>query len=399
MKKSVSSFFVFKQIILTPLKITVSSLRLPLKTSFKQVSSVRNHGESIWVTATRGNKTGFGEGCPRDYVTGENIESCLMWAGSKKAKLEKECVDLLALKEFEASTEVEIDKNPAAWCGIETALLDLFAKEQVINVEKLLGLSPPTACYQYSAILGDSDQSKFRQLIEQYLKWGFWDFKIKLNGDLKLDQQKLEILQDYCDKAKVDNYRIRLDANNLWSGNTSAAIAHLSQLSALLLGIEEPVEPKNPLALQKISNELNTSVILDESLCNLSDLKAYEDLQGKYIANIKVSRVGGVLRGLKMVAALKKQNWRIIIGAHVGETSIMTRAGMCLAQAAGENLIGHEGGFGLILLENEPVTPSLMFGAKGQLDLSKKYVLQTKDGTQEFPIKSWNHGWGLNSKL
>ena len=382
---------------MTQIKINIFSLRLPLKTSFKQASSIRNHGESVWVSATRGNMTGLGEGCPRDYVTGENIESCLKWADSKKTMLEKECVDFLALIKYQESNEKEIDQNPAAWCGIETALLDLFAKEQQISAEQLLGLNPPMALYQYSAILGDSKRSQFEQLLAQYLKWGFADFKIKLNGDLQLDKQKLEVLQDYFKKEKTENFQIRLDANNLWSGNTSAAINHLSQLSIPFLGIEEPVEPKNPLALQKISTALNTSVILDESLCSLSDLKSYDGLQGAFIANIKVSRIGGVLRGLKMVTALKKRNWRIIIGAHVGETSIMTRAGMCLAQAANENLIAHEGGFGLILLENEPVTPSLMFGAKGQLDLTKNYIIQTKTGIKTYSTETWNHGWGLNS--
>jgi L-alanine-DL-glutamate epimerase-like enolase superfamily enzyme len=382
---------------LPPVTINISSLRLPLKTSFKQASSIRNHGESIWVSATRGNITGLGEGCPRDYVTGENIESCLKWADSKKIMLEKECVNFLALTKYQESNEKEIDQNPAAWCGIETALLDLFAREQQINVEQLLGLNSPTALYQYSAILGDSNRSKFKQLLTQYLKLGFADFKIKLNGDLQLDKQKLEILQEYCKKAKNENYKIRLDANNLWSGNTSAAIKHLSQLTIPFLGIEEPVEPKNPLALQKISTALNASVILDESLCSLSDLNSYDGLQGKFIANIKVSRVGGVLRGLKMIAALKKRNWQIIIGAHVGETSVMTRAGMCLAQAANKNLIAHEGGFGLILLENEPVTPTLMFGAKGQLDLTKNYIIQTKTGDKTYSTEIWKHGWGLNS--
>ena len=150
------------------------------------------------------------------------------------------------------------------------------------------------------------------------------------------------------------------------------------------------------MALEKISLTLKASVILDESLCTLSDLKAYDGLKGDYIANIKVSRVGGVLRGLKMIQALKKRSWRIIIGAHVGETSVMTRAGICLAQASKENLIAHEGGFGLILLENEPVTPSLMFGAKGQLDLTKNYIVKTRKGDTVYSNETWNHGWGFN---
>ncbi len=379
-------------------KIQVSSLRLPLKTNFKQASSTRNTGESIWVTATRGKVTGFGEGCPRPYVTGENIDSCLSWLEPQIHLLERECVDLSSLQLRVDAQILSLDKHPAAWCGIETALLDLFAKEQKISVEMMLGLENPSVCYQFTAVLGDNDQSKYEKLIERYLKWGFTDFKVKLNGDLSLDQMKLKTLNQICQQASVKNFRIRLDANNLWSGKTNAAIDHLAQLTIPFIGIEEPVEPKNPIALQKISSSLSTSVILDESLCNETDLKAYDDLDGQFIANIKVSRVGGVLRGMKMIDELKKRNWKIIIGAHVGETSVMTRAGICLAQAAGENLIAHEGGFGLILLEKEPVEPSLMFGAKGQLDLSKPYVMQTETGLKQYPVETWSYGWGLESK-
>ncbi len=79
------------------IKIKVSPLYLSLKTNFKQASSTRNTGESIWMTATRGNITGFGEGCPRTYVTGENVDSCLEWLNPQLSQIEKECTTLSSL--------------------------------------------------------------------------------------------------------------------------------------------------------------------------------------------------------------------------------------------------------------------------------------------------------------
>ena len=379
------------------INIQVSSLNLALKTTFKQASSSRNAGESIWVTASRGSKVGYGEGCPRIYVTGEDVTSCLNWLQPQISILEKECSDFTALKERVISENVDIDKHPAAWCGVEMALLDLFAKEQKISVEKLLGLEDPIAVYQYAAILSDSEPEKYEKLIERYLKWGFTDFKIKINGDLAVDQLKLSTLQEMCEKRGTKNLRIRLDANNLWSNQTNAAIEHLSRLKIPFLGIEEPVEPKNPEALSTISCALDTAVILDESLCKESDLDAYENLKGQFIANIKVSRVGGLIRSLNIIKKLERLNWKIIIGAHVGETSVMTRAGMCAAQAAGVQLISQEGCFGTILLEDEPVQPSLMFGANGQLDLTKPYILEKESGPVAYAKENWTAGWGLES--
>lgn len=71
----------------------------------------------------------------------------------------------LPLKTFVELNEAYIDKSPVAWCGIETALLDLFVKEQNRSVERLLGLENPAACYRYSAVLGDSGQSKYVKLM------------------------------------------------------------------------------------------------------------------------------------------------------------------------------------------------------------------------------------------
>ncbi len=108
----------------------------------------------------------------------------------------------------------------------------------------MLGLKDPFILFQYTAVLGDSNQSKYESLVERYLKWGFSDFKIKLNGNLQQDQLKLSALNKICEEAGVENRRIRLDANNLWPHNTNVAIDYLAQLKVPFIGIEEPVEPK-----------------------------------------------------------------------------------------------------------------------------------------------------------
>ncbi|MBL7774532.1 MAG: hypothetical protein JNK89_00930, partial [Saprospiraceae bacterium] len=116
---------------------------------------------------------------------------------------------------------------------------------------------------------------------------------------------------------------------------------------------------------------------------------------GNFIANLKVSRLGGVIRCLEMVSALRKSGYPIIVGAHVGETSILTRAGMCVANAAGENLAAQEGGYGLLILKKEPLTPSLMFGDFGRINLREPYQIKTPDKVIEVPVKHWDSGWGL----
>ena len=93
---------------------------------------------------------------------------------------------------------------------------------------------------------------------------------------------------------------------------------------------------------------------------------------------------------------LKSRNWKIIVGAHVGETSILTRAAMTIAQYAGDMLIGQEGGYGDILLEQDYVKPSLHFGVGGMLDLSVPYNIMEGGKNMVYPVTNWKNGWGLS---
>ena len=71
-----------------------------------------------------------------------------------------------------------------------------------------------------------------------------------------------------------------------------------------------------------------------------------------------------------MIREAHTRNIAVIVGAQVGETSLLTRAALPVAQAAGDRLVAQEGGFGTFLLERDVCTPPLMFGAGGQLDIS-----------------------------
>ena len=61
------------------LRLHFSGLRVPLKMTFRHASAARTHGESLWVEAVRGEHRGYGEGCPRPYVTEETRESVQRW--------------------------------------------------------------------------------------------------------------------------------------------------------------------------------------------------------------------------------------------------------------------------------------------------------------------------------
>ena len=78
--------------------------------------------------------------------------------------------------------------------------------------------------------------------------------------------------------------------------------------------------------------------------------------------------MGGLLRSLAIIESARELGIGVIIGAQVGETSLLTRCGLTAAKAASDILVAQEGAFGTYLLENDISEPPLMFGKAGLLD-------------------------------
>ena len=193
---------------------------------------------------------------------------------------------------------------------------------------------------------------------------GFTDFKIKLSGELYRDQERGEWL-----KSQVSgDLTFRCDANNLWSSSSKAS-DYLKQLDFPFWAIEEPLIGEQCDQLLYLSQSLGMKIILDEGIGRVNQLSFLEGEASNWIVNLRVSKMGGILRSLKFVNAAREKGVSIIVGAQVGETSLLTRAALPIAQSARDCLIAQEGAFGTLLLQHDICHPPLMFGKHGMLDL------------------------------
>lgn len=379
--------------------VEVAELRLPLKHTVRHAAKSRKEGESIWVKLSRNSVSGFGEGCPRDYVAGDELGSSIEWVKETFCDGKLSISSVEALGQWVGEHESVINVYPSAWCAVEMALLDLLAREKKVSVENLLGIEGNQLKGKYCAVLGDDKEWKFLDRLDRFLIRGISDFKVKLNGDLETDRDKLKCVQKLAVEHDAKDFRVRFDANNLWKHKTDDAIKYIKTLGGGFFAVEEPVTAKDATANSRFSSETDLPVILDESLCTFDDFNLYRTLPGQYIANIKVSRVGGLIRAMKLIDAAKKEGWQIIIGCHVGETSLLTRAGLVAAAYAGDNLISQEGAFGDYLIEHEPAEPMLKFGRDGILDLNQTYYLKTVYGLSSVLADNWQEGFGLKCRM
>jgi L-Ala-D/L-Glu epimerase len=130
------------------------------------------------------------------------------------------------------------------------------------------------------------------------------------------------------------------------------------------------VRPRDWEGLREVGARTGLAIILDESFTRGADLE--EAPAGpSFIPNLRVSKLGGLLRSLDALRLALEQGRTVIIGAQVGETSILARAGMTLASAAADRLVGFEGCYGTWLLTEDVATPSIRFGRWGEVQASQ----------------------------
>jgi L-alanine-DL-glutamate epimerase-like enolase superfamily enzyme len=339
-----------------PLRLRFASAPIPFRASFGHASARRERAENVLVLVEDGEgRQGLGEGCPRPYVTGET-------AASARAFLERHCEELSELGGLEALRDwmklraSDIDANPSAFCAAELALLDLYARQRGLPIERLLGIDAPSRALTVTAVYGTGSWAKFGLTALLFALNGMREAKLKLSGDRRLDGLRAALLSRLGP--------VRLDANNLWASADEAA-AGLAGVAPHAWAVEEPTAPRDWTALRAVAARTGLDIILDESFTRAGDLA---EADPHFIANFRVSKLGGLLRSLDALRLALEQGRRIIVGAQVGETSILARAGLALAAAAGDRLVGYEGAYGTRLLTEDAALPSIGFGRKGLLD-------------------------------
>ena len=109
-------------------QIRTFTFPVPFKVVFRHASATRSRAENVIVEARGEGRTGYGEGCPRDYVTGETTPGARDFIEAHAEAIMAEVNDVQSLRAWIASHREVIDRNPAAFCAVETAIIDLFGR-------------------------------------------------------------------------------------------------------------------------------------------------------------------------------------------------------------------------------------------------------------------------------
>ena len=342
------------------LKLTASTLHIPFKVAFKHNTATRSETSTFWVKAIQDQWVGAGEGCPRPYVTGETEESCMQffnqWSSEWLAMGHLE-----QLNQWAEAHSSEIDQNLSAWCAVEMAFLDLWAQKSETTIPQLLGFAHGQGEATYTAVLGDASPQTWSLLCDWHLKNEMKDFKLKVNGNPTLDSERMQYILERCPQAFI-----RWDANNMWT-SAKEALNYLLQLPEGWVGIEEPLAVPNWDELHVLTKAIQGKIILDEHVVKLADLDKVQ-IPERMVLNLRVSKCGGIQRSIALAQAAIDKGIQVIIGAQVGESSALTRAGLIVTHALGGKVLANEGGYGLNLLEKDYFRTLYQFGPAGKLN-------------------------------
>lgn len=324
-------------------KIKLFQLDRPFRTRFHSSQTLRTKVESIVIQLEFENGIlGYGESTPTTYSTGESCSSVAQIIKDSFSPIvfdhgltTIDDVESLLIALENECLKRKIFQYNSALGGIDIALLDALGKLQRIPVTNYLG-SVIRKNIDYSISIPFLPLNKIQEGIFQLKKFEFNFVKVLLGGDERENIERTSLVRLLFGKD-VD---IRVDVNEAWT--FQQAISNLERLGKFnITAVEQPLPKEDIEDLVRLKRAIGIPIIVDEAMCNLADARMLIERDACDILNIKISKCGGLLRSKEIASFAHSEGIRCQLGAHVGETDILSSAGRCFALT--QNLVYVEG--------------------------------------------------------
>jgi L-Ala-D/L-Glu epimerase len=312
-------------------------VRIALRRKVTHASHVRTDTDNVVVRCKLSDgSTGYGEGVPRDYVTGETIDYSidLLKRSDLPKQFDSDCKDFVSAvhlaERIKLAPSAEDDRGilgNAARCALELAVLDAYGRafgEPLTRVTEIVApeLYSFQPVVQYSGVIGNPRGWKKRLYPLVYRLLGFKQVKLKVGIEGHDDVKRTKLIRKWLG-SKMN---LRIDANESWSG--ASAADRIRELEAFnITSVEQPVRHEEVASLAEVRKGIKTPVMLDESLCGIID--AERAVQGGWcdLFNLRLSKCGGFIPTVRLAQFAKRHDLGYQLGCQVGETAILSAAG------------------------------------------------------------------------
>ncbi|OBP15978.1 hypothetical protein A5320_00620 [Rheinheimera sp. SA_1] len=372
--------------------IQLHQIHIPFVLSFNHATHQRAGVTGIVLQLTSAcGKQGYGEVLPRDYVSGETHQSVVAALSTVvlPALVGRHFTDVIGvldyLQDFYLLHPTLKPDESCVRTAVDLALLDLAGHCLNQPLAPLLAAAAGLpdgldGAVLYSGTYGISQQktldvsekSELGRYQRAYQALQLQQFKLKVGCDLDSELALLRHLQH-----QHPHTRWRVDANGAWTlQQARQAIPALLALG--VESIEQPLAAADRHGYLALFAELATGcwldrttgqpviIMLDESCCRFSDISYLLEAGYQPALNLRVSKCGGIWSTLQLALQARQHGLRYQLGAQVGETAILTRAGQVVAALLAD-CVYHEGAFGDYLLCQDLQQPSVKLGDGGWL--------------------------------
>src|SRR6185437_11028638 len=317
---------------------------LPMKLGFGHFAASRNISDSVVLKINLDGYIGLGECAPRNYVTGEtSIEVCKALINLSLSRVldilstlhAEEILNNLKERGFAKTFDISAENNLI--CLLELAVLDWLGQKLRLPGYMMLPSYNPNCNNKTIKISQVLDQTLS---VDEFLaNRGPFHF-IKIKGDLEHNK---DIVNVHAIRKHVGfDIPIMVDANMGWSFDD--ALLHIKNLRDVGVNfVEEPLAKRSWHDLSKLKRLTGMPIMLDESLCNMDDIKVAIQEKCCDAANIRVAKCGGIFNASKIIEFSRSEGLAFQIGVQVAECGPLINAGRILA-ANNPDAITVEGG-------------------------------------------------------
>lgn len=344
---------------------SIHALRIPFVESFSHRAAERSHSDSIVVRVVDENGiAGYGEGVPRTFVTGESAEFAIEHLATTllPSVMGLELPTLTAAADLArvstlitALAPASVRSDNSSRAALELALIDCALRGQGFAAADVLGARGRSV--RYSGVIGGGSFESAATQARQMKLIGLRDVKVKVGyAD---DERRVGAIREILG----DDVSIRLDANGAWT--LPEAVSALTALAAFHIAlVEEPLARSSVNELSRLRQTTDVPLMVDESLVTEADADALLTSGAIDFVNVRVSKCGGLGPSLALARRAAANGIGVLVGAHVGETAILSAAGRLVAAAAPDTAFV-EGSFGSLLLVEDISTNPVRFGRAG----------------------------------
>lgn len=319
-------------------EIRLFHARIPLRKKVEHALATRQESDNLVVRVRlAGGVVGYGEGVPREYVTGETIDGAFDQLLRTDWQVLGEPRDLeAAVRHCQALDLWQPKPDPrgcygnAARCAVELALLDAWCRALGAPLSAVTAVVSPStgqlvqslARVRYGHVITvGTFKKEFLRALRTRL-YGFRDCKVKVGVGGYDDARRLRRIRRVLGR-RMD---VRIDANEAWPVAEVADRIRALQPCGIS-AVEQPVRHEDVNELAAVRRDVRVPIMHDESVCSLIDARAAIEHETGDLFNIRLSKCGGFVRSLQIAALAAEHGLGYQLGCQVGETGILSAAG------------------------------------------------------------------------